>query len=219
MMPSARAKSCEYRQEFTETPTRKRSRRMKLLPIADHRCNAHAPESDADAGRPQRAPESAWTNGSGPRASSRPARWPPRKSTRGRVSVNGQPAKPSRELRPGDRIMLRQGAVERTVELLALSRRARAGAGGAGAVRGDAGKPRRARRCRPPKPAPGRRTGGCHRAGPADQARPPPSWPTGSAGAPAPTTWIAMAETVPNPLLKTRTRAQYPLEVDCQSKP
>ena len=40
---------------------------------------------------------------------------------RGRISVNGQPAKPSRELRPGDRIVLRQGAVERTVELLALS--------------------------------------------------------------------------------------------------
>ena len=40
---------------------------------------------------------------------------------RGRVSVNGQPAKASRELRPGDRIVLRQGPVERTVDLLALS--------------------------------------------------------------------------------------------------
>ncbi|MDP1647262.1 MAG: RNA-binding S4 domain-containing protein [Rubrivivax sp.] len=40
---------------------------------------------------------------------------------RGRVSVNGQAAKASRELKPGDRIMLRQGAVQRTVDLLALS--------------------------------------------------------------------------------------------------
>lgn len=40
---------------------------------------------------------------------------------RGRVSVNGQVAKASRELRPGDRIVLRQGAVERTVDLLTLS--------------------------------------------------------------------------------------------------
>jgi len=40
---------------------------------------------------------------------------------RGRVSVNGQAAKASRELKPGDRIVLRQGVVERTVELLALS--------------------------------------------------------------------------------------------------
>jgi ribosome-associated heat shock protein Hsp15 len=40
---------------------------------------------------------------------------------RGRVSVNGQLAKASRELKVGDRIVLRQGAVERTVDLLALS--------------------------------------------------------------------------------------------------
>ncbi|HSQ71153.1 MAG TPA: RNA-binding S4 domain-containing protein [Rubrivivax sp.] len=40
---------------------------------------------------------------------------------RGRVSVNGQAAKASRELKVGDRIVLRQGAVERTVDLLALS--------------------------------------------------------------------------------------------------
>jgi ribosome-associated heat shock protein Hsp15 len=39
----------------------------------------------------------------------------------GRVSVNGQPAKASRELRPGDRIVLRQGPVERTVEVRGLS--------------------------------------------------------------------------------------------------
>ena len=34
---------------------------------------------------------------------------------KGRVSVNGQVAKPSRELRPGDLIELRQGPVTRTV--------------------------------------------------------------------------------------------------------
>ena len=40
---------------------------------------------------------------------------------KGRVSVNGQVAKPSRELRPGDRLTLRQGPVFRTLEVLALS--------------------------------------------------------------------------------------------------
>ena len=40
---------------------------------------------------------------------------------RGRISVNGQLAKASRELKPGERIVLRQGVVERTVDLLALS--------------------------------------------------------------------------------------------------
>jgi ribosome-associated heat shock protein Hsp15 len=40
---------------------------------------------------------------------------------RGRVQVNGQPAKPARELKPGDRLRLRQGADERTVDVLALS--------------------------------------------------------------------------------------------------
>lgn len=39
----------------------------------------------------------------------------------GRISVNGQPAKASRELRPGDRVVLRQGPVERTVDVRALS--------------------------------------------------------------------------------------------------
>ena len=43
---------------------------------------------------------------------------------RGRVSVNGQAAKASRELKVGDRIVLRQGAVERTVDLLAPEQRA-----------------------------------------------------------------------------------------------
>ena len=40
---------------------------------------------------------------------------------RGRVLVNGQLAKASRELKPGDRLLLRQGAVERTVDVLGLS--------------------------------------------------------------------------------------------------
>jgi ribosome-associated heat shock protein Hsp15 len=41
--------------------------------------------------------------------------------TKGRVEVNGQPAKASRELKPGDRVALRQGAVARTVEVKGLS--------------------------------------------------------------------------------------------------
>lgn len=40
---------------------------------------------------------------------------------RGRVSINGQHAKPAREVRVGDRIVLRQGTVERTVDVLGLS--------------------------------------------------------------------------------------------------
>lgn len=40
---------------------------------------------------------------------------------KGRISVNGQVAKPSRELRPGDEVLLRQGPVQRTVRVLGLS--------------------------------------------------------------------------------------------------
>ena len=40
---------------------------------------------------------------------------------KGRVSVNEQAAKPSRELQPGDRVELRQGPVVRTVVVRALS--------------------------------------------------------------------------------------------------
>ncbi len=40
---------------------------------------------------------------------------------RGRVLVNGAAAKASRELKPGDRLLVRQGPVERVVEVLALS--------------------------------------------------------------------------------------------------
>ena len=40
---------------------------------------------------------------------------------KGRISVNAQSAKPSREVRPGDCIELRQGSVLRTVTVVALS--------------------------------------------------------------------------------------------------
>ncbi len=40
---------------------------------------------------------------------------------KGRVEVNGQTAKASREVRPGDRVRLRQGAVEREVQVLGIS--------------------------------------------------------------------------------------------------
>jgi ribosome-associated heat shock protein Hsp15 len=40
---------------------------------------------------------------------------------RGRVQVNGANAKPAREVRVGDRIRLRQGVIERTVDVRALS--------------------------------------------------------------------------------------------------
>ncbi len=40
---------------------------------------------------------------------------------KGRVQVNGQDAKPSREVRVGDLLRLRQGPVEREVQVLALS--------------------------------------------------------------------------------------------------
>jgi ribosome-associated heat shock protein Hsp15 len=40
---------------------------------------------------------------------------------KGRVMVNGQVAKPARELKPGDLLEIRQGPVVRTVQVLALS--------------------------------------------------------------------------------------------------
>ncbi|MEW6704830.1 MAG: RNA-binding S4 domain-containing protein [Pseudomonadota bacterium] len=40
---------------------------------------------------------------------------------KGRVSVNGQPAKAARELKPGDQVELRQGGVTRTVLVKGLS--------------------------------------------------------------------------------------------------
>lgn len=41
--------------------------------------------------------------------------------SKGRVMVNGQTAKASREVRPGDTVVLRQGTVQRTVAVRALS--------------------------------------------------------------------------------------------------
>src|SRR5512137_2007110 len=40
---------------------------------------------------------------------------------RGRVSVNGQAVKPARDVKPGDRIAIRQGGVGRVIEVLGLS--------------------------------------------------------------------------------------------------
>ena len=40
---------------------------------------------------------------------------------RGRVSVNAQVAKPSRDLRVGDLVVMRQGQLQRTVQVLGLS--------------------------------------------------------------------------------------------------
>ena len=40
---------------------------------------------------------------------------------RGRVEVNGQEVKPAREVKPGDTVALRQGAVHRTVVVKGLS--------------------------------------------------------------------------------------------------
>jgi ribosome-associated heat shock protein Hsp15 len=40
---------------------------------------------------------------------------------KGRVEVNGQPAKAARELKPGDKVGFRQGAVARTVVVKGLS--------------------------------------------------------------------------------------------------
>jgi ribosome-associated heat shock protein Hsp15 len=40
---------------------------------------------------------------------------------KGRVQVNGQAAKPSREVKPGDTVALRSGPVLRTVQVLGLS--------------------------------------------------------------------------------------------------
>lgn len=41
--------------------------------------------------------------------------------SKGRVQVNGLDAKPSREIRAGDTVRLRQGSIEKTVQVLGLS--------------------------------------------------------------------------------------------------
>jgi ribosome-associated heat shock protein Hsp15 len=40
---------------------------------------------------------------------------------KGRVEVNGQTAKPAREVKPGDTVQVRQGAVQRSVVIAGLS--------------------------------------------------------------------------------------------------
>ena len=40
---------------------------------------------------------------------------------KGRVQVNGQPVKPAREVKAGDLVALRQGALQRTVQVLGVS--------------------------------------------------------------------------------------------------
>ena len=40
---------------------------------------------------------------------------------KGRIEVNGQTAKPSREVKPGDTVQVRQGAVQRMVVIAGLS--------------------------------------------------------------------------------------------------
>lgn len=40
---------------------------------------------------------------------------------KGRIELNERPAKPSQDLRPGDRLRLRQGALVRTLVVLGLS--------------------------------------------------------------------------------------------------
>jgi ribosome-associated heat shock protein Hsp15 len=97
---------------------------------------------------------------------------------KGRVRVNGQPAKPARELKAGDRVEIRQEAVWRVVEVRALS-----------AIRGPAPL---AQTLYAETPAPGRP----RRAGwrPSRPVRSPMAGPpsangaTGTAGAPRSTT-------------------------------
>jgi ribosome-associated heat shock protein Hsp15 len=105
---------------------------------------------------------------------------------KGRVSVNGQVAKPSRELRVGDRIALRQGPVTRTVARAGLSQ-VRGPAPVAQALYEETAESIAARL----QAAEQRRLGAEPR-WPSSRAGPPSatgaSWPTGSAGAPAPTT-------------------------------
>ena len=68
---------------------------------------------------------------------------------RGRVSVNAQLAKASRELREGDLIELRQPRAVRTFVVRALSRQRGPAPDGAGALRRNAGERRPPRGARP----------------------------------------------------------------------
>ena len=62
----------------------------------------------------------------------------------GRVQVNGQPAKPSREVRPGDEVELRQGAIRTTVVVRGAAPR-RVGAPEAAALYAETPESREAR--------------------------------------------------------------------------
>jgi ribosome-associated heat shock protein Hsp15 len=61
------------------------------------------------------------TSGCGQRAWPRRARWRPRPVTGGRVHLNGKATKPSKDVKPGDRIEMTIGAVRRTVDVRATS--------------------------------------------------------------------------------------------------
>ena len=101
--------------------------------------------------------------------------WPPRRSPRAASQVNGQAAKASREVRVGDRSRCARARCRAPCMVAGAERRARPGAGGAGAVRGDGREHRRsARGCAEQRRA-RRRAGADHRTGPADQARPAPA--------------------------------------------
>ena len=73
---------------------------------------------------------------------------------KGRVNVNGQPAKASREVQVGDSIELQQNHVARTVRRQGHQQRPRSRAGGPNALRGNAGKHRAARKGSRPTDAP-----------------------------------------------------------------
>ena len=109
-------------------------RRSVRLPLA----GPFNPPSPMPEGLLNTAPEVCGsTNGCGPPGSTRLARWPPKKLAEDEVSVNGLVAKASQDVRPGDVVLLRQGPVQRTVQVLALST-SRGPAPGAVAVCRDA---------------------------------------------------------------------------------
>ena len=66
---------------------------------------------------------SASTSGSGPPASSRRGRSPPRPITGGKVAVHGDRVKPASPLQVGDEIAIRLGPYEHVVRVRALSER------------------------------------------------------------------------------------------------
>ena len=123
---------------------------------------------------------------------------------KGRVAVNGQPAKASRELRDGDLIELRQARGRADRRRQGAEPPARPGAGGAGALRGDAGERRAPRAPQAPERSARPRAGAGDRAGPPDQARPPPA------------RRLEPLERLGRPRLSRRHHgvAKYPLEIE-----